>query len=298
MLGALGLLGVSLIFNIIALTRIGDLQDGIRGLRESTGQRASGLSHDLRRIEERLDDLEGAQRWVSDVEWTLDTENIDGNCADELPMTASWTFQEMQTGADIYLELRSGDSGDWTRVEPEPLGEMEYRATTELTVRSDWNYRIVAESDGSIRVDGPHQVDDLSPWTSRSLALQRGESNNFDGEIWARYAVYSKSERRTHCNEIVDATIYVYEDGEQVESLPMEPEYPGQYAPESVSGSSADTYKEGVVSAGVLPAGSEHEAWWADWVYIRNGYDIEVLVEFADGTERTQSLQVNMVSTR
>lgn len=279
--------GLALILGVIALVRISELRSDVQRLDALAGE-VSSLQASLRTAEERIAELEESQGWIANLEWTID-DDVPAGCEGEIPVVATWTFQEINRNADVAIEFRNDQQSEWERFPAESQSGPEYAAVAGLESTVQWKYRFVAESDEGVRVSPEKDFLEFDDLIRQDPMIEIGESVSDDGVTWFRYVVASWGDNVSPCNQIVDAEIQVYDGDDLVETVGMSPEYPGEYVPDGVDIEmrAGDPLDEG--EAAEDPAAfSIHGAqptWWSDWVRKDEELEISARVEFGDGTE-------------
>lgn len=292
----LGALCLSLVLNFIAYQRIGDLQSDIQSL-ESLRTEIRMLSDDVRMTTDRVEEVKEEQRWVTDQSWSITEENEEIDCEGEVPIATTWAFRKALNNANVFIEYREIETVDWQRVDAEPTESAGYRATFDLDAGTDWEYRMTSETDQETRTSSPERLFEIAELTQRHLLFENGESRSQDGNQWFRYIIDMFNRQTSICNEIVAATIEIYDGDDVVESVEMEPEHPGDHDPEGYDSSGSDgaasrsqsdqgsgwaTTEDGAEAEEARP-----QVWWSDWIVIEEDYEPVAVVEFADGTTET-----------
>lgn len=285
-----GALALSLVLNVVALLRIGDVQDEVDHVR-SQASRSSNLIADLTSLQSQVDELESERELVTDLSWSIDTDEPSVDCGDRVPVEVSWSFREVPSDADVAMEIGQSSDDSWSQLEAEQTGPVDYRVDHEMSLHDDWEYRIVATNDRSSVSTDPQPANQLNQLTSKHVVFEEGETRSQDGTTWIRYVVSPSVEQITPCNEIIDASLTLDDEGSEAESIEMERGHPGDHQPtgydEGAGTSGSSAFDDGIAMSEASESFDETDTWWTDWIEIDAPANPKLEITFGDGAVRS-----------
>jgi hypothetical protein len=289
------LLALSLVFNIGAFMRISDLQSELTGFREWSSNRLSNITFQLDNIEHAIDEFEASQTWTTPIAWDIDLEEATEPCTGPMPVTADWTFRELDANASPLIALREEGAETWQEVEAEEVGNLAYRATMTLAPDNAWEYRIVAIGDQGSRSTEPQPLHELSALSERNAVLMTGDRYRDGDREWHRLILENQVSQLSQCNTIVDATLVLDGESDDERRVGIGKEFPGNVPPAEAStpdtGSSSSSQADSGVAVDSTAPGRDDNGriWWSEWIELDEHEEIWAELEYADGsTERIE----------
>lgn len=285
----LGILGLSFFLNVMALSRIDGLRSDLRDVRRDAAE-VYTLRAQLSDAEQRISEIAEDRDLVTNVRWEIaDSGDID--CANKVPVKATWTFREIPIDAEVQMELsRRGNEG-WIQIPAEQVGNVDFMIQHEIAIDEDWEFRIVAQGERETLVSEPAPANELRQFTDQRVMFEEGESRSMDGKRWVRYIISPVVPRVSPCNEIVAASLTLTADGEAISTAEFAPDYPGDHPPDGFDGEDAQSpgtaFDIGLPAPGLGVEPNLDAYWWSDWIETDGPVDHKLMIEFGDGTVRT-----------
>lgn len=287
---------LSLILNLVALSRIGDLRSEVNTVRSEASE-VHTLQTRVSEMERHVSEAAEEQGLVTNVLWDIDDVN-DIDCDAGVPVTVSWTFRELPANANVLLELRHAGQDGWVQIEAEQTGDVDFLAQHEMRITDDWEYRIVATGEYETRATEPDTAQYLRHLNDQRVMFEGAETREQNGQSWMRFMLVPQAAQLSQCNEIVNATMTLLDGDEQLKTVALHPGHPGDHLPDGYEAESDEPSGRSNTSGGTsfdiafpVPGNDrvpdKDDYWWTDWVRIDPPVDHRVEIEFGDGTVRT-----------
>jgi hypothetical protein len=174
-------------------------------------------------------------------------------CEGMVPVVYSWSFREIESGADVLFE-----------------------------------YRVAVRGEARSRATDPEPLYQLSAMTDRTMFFDIGEQAGQNGQKWSRFVIDNRSLYLSPCNTVAEAALIVRSESEEVRVSFIE-EYPGHDRPFDAAASAQDGSEmrdeaSAFDTAPPISGESVERVLWTDWIEIVDDQTVTAEVTFADGT--------------
>ncbi|MGP4071539.1 hypothetical protein ACTWQB_03170 [Piscibacillus sp. B03] len=133
------ILGLMILMNIFYFVR---LENKISTQQEQIQMNfGQVLNQSTNSIYREVDSIRESNKWISDVNYDINSDESDH---DEVQMELDWSFNEVESDAEISLMYRERES-DWIQVEAEHLEGNRYSATLKVTPLKEYEFQIISE---------------------------------------------------------------------------------------------------------------------------------------------------------
>jgi len=143
----------------------------------------NNLNSSIWSMDRRLASIQEGSNWVTATSFSPDTLN---SSPSEIYLDLTWSFNELERDADVYVLYQQRDTDEWIRVDPISLEGLSYSATLMLSPHYEYQYKVVAE--GSVfKSDAPATVPTVyyqpSPLSISSWGGSKNTNDQWIGEF-------------------------------------------------------------------------------------------------------------------
>jgi hypothetical protein len=208
------MIGVSLVLIIIQMSQLHSLKNEI----ENVHHQVVGVDSTMSQLFSEVHSLQVANQWVGPIDFSTSYPEVYDA---PFNVTLTWSFNEIETDAPVFLLTRKLEDKQWNTVEAINHEGLHYKATIEVDPNEEYEYQIMSK--GTIARSSGIDYLPIDAYSHQPLRFESNSYTQNSKDVITSYeATFSQPNNQPHYFKVKEAKATVeLGDGEIIE-VPLE----------------------------------------------------------------------------